>query len=342
MQHHFGTIDDFHDSFLSIYTNTYSIPGTNTYLIGRGAERLLIDTGGGQPSWQAALGSVLATEGATVKQALLTHWHHDHTNGVPDLLKICPGVKIYKNQPEGDMLDIADGQVFAVEGVTMRAFHTPGHTTDHMVFLLEEENAMFTGDSEFCPYFLSLSIGIRSSNLFPPWTPRFSSVPMYCYSLLLFALVKRSVLITGLWASDVLGHGTAVFEDLATYLATLKKMHDRAVGRAYPGHGDIIKDSKAKIMEYIQHRQQRENEVLCVLKFGTLDVERKESSLGSKAGSWTPLELVKIIYRDVPEDLHLPASHGVIQVLLKLENEGKVVHNTRSGRWAIGLERPAL
>jgi ribonuclease/clavin/mitogillin len=141
----------------------------------------------------------------------------------------------------------------------------------------------------------------------------------------------------------VLGHGTAIFEDLETYIATLEKMHDRAVGRAYPGHGDIIENSKAKIMEYIQHRQQRQNEVLRVLKFGTLDGNRKEISPGGKVRSWTPLELVKIIYRDVPEDLHPAAERGVIQILLKLEGEGgKVVHDAQSGRWSISLERPVL
>jgi glyoxylase-like metal-dependent hydrolase (beta-lactamase superfamily II) len=156
------------------------------------------------------------------------------------------------------------------------------------------------------------------------------------------ALVDSTVLILILYASDLLGHGTAVFEDLATYLATLEKMHDRAVGRAYPGHGDIIKDSRAKVMEYIQHRQQRENEVLRILKFGALDVNTKEASPGSIVESWSPLELVRIIYRDVSEDLHLPASHGVIQVLVKLENEGKVIHDAQSGRWSIRLERPTL
>ena len=139
----------------------FSIPGTNTYLVGQGAERILIDTGEGRPSWQVALRSVLATEGATIKQALLTHWHHDHADGVPDLLKICPDVKIYKNQPKGNELDIEDGQEFTVEGATLRAFHTPGHTTDHMVFIFEEENAMFTGDSEFSHCFCVRCLPLR-------------------------------------------------------------------------------------------------------------------------------------------------------------------------------------
>jgi glyoxylase-like metal-dependent hydrolase (beta-lactamase superfamily II) len=40
-----------------------------------------------------------------------------------------------------------DGQTFSVEGATIRAVHSPGHSHDHMCFILEEENAMFTGDN---------------------------------------------------------------------------------------------------------------------------------------------------------------------------------------------------
>ncbi|GMF79532.1 unnamed protein product [Aspergillus oryzae] len=125
--------------------------GTNTYLIGRGPQRILIDTGEGKPSWAAHLKTILSEENATVHKALLTHWHHDHVNGIPDLRKLCPQVTIYKNQPNEGQSGIEDGQVFSVEGATLKAFHTPGHTVDHMIFVLEEEDAIFTGDSGFSP-----------------------------------------------------------------------------------------------------------------------------------------------------------------------------------------------
>jgi hypothetical protein len=68
---------------------------------------------------------------------------------LPDLLKICPNAQIFKNDPDDGQSDITEGQVFSVEGATLTALHTPGHTVDHMVFMLEEEGAMFTGDSEY-------------------------------------------------------------------------------------------------------------------------------------------------------------------------------------------------
>ncbi|GIK05884.1 hypothetical protein Aspvir_009998 [Aspergillus viridinutans] len=264
----------------------FTLQGTNTYLIGRGHQRILIDTGEGKPSWANQLKGVLAKENATVHKALLTHWHHDHVNGVPDLLKICPQVTVYKHQPDEGQLDIEDGQVFSVEGATLKAYHTPGHTVDHMMFVLEEEDAIITGD-------------------------------------------------------NVLGHGTAVFEDLKVYLSSLQRMQNRVSGRGYPGHGAVIENATTKITEYINHRQQREEEVIRVLRYGKLDVPDKEPSPERKA-SWTPLELVKVIYRNVPESLHLPASHGVLQVLMKLEDEGKVVHDTETGKWSIDSGKSAL
>lgn len=58
-------------------------------------------------------------------------------------------MEVYKHDPDPDQLDIKDGQEFAVEGVTLKAVFTPGHTTDHMAFVFKEEDSMFTGDSMF-------------------------------------------------------------------------------------------------------------------------------------------------------------------------------------------------
>lgn len=119
-------------------------------------------------------------------------------------------------------------------------------------------------------------------------------------------------------------------------------MRDRvSSGRGYPGHGAVIENAGARITEYIKHRQQREDEVLRVLQFGKLDVAADESSPERKQ-AWTPIELVKRIYVGVPESLHVPASHGVLQVLMKLEDEGRTVHDSESGKWSLVSERSAL
>ena len=52
------------------------------------------------------------------------------------------------------------------------------------------------------------------------------------------------------------------------------------------------------------------------------------------------MDLVKVVYKDVPESLHVPAANGVVQVLRKLEAEGRVAH-CQHERWQIA-ERGTL
>ncbi|KAI1328255.1 putative metallo-beta-lactamase domain protein [Xylariaceae sp. FL0255] len=127
----------------------FTLQGTNTYLIGSGKERLLIDTGQGIPDWIDLTSSTLEDAGVYISHVLLTHWHGDHTGGVPDLLRMYPALSksIYKHTPSKSQQPIVDGQIFSVDGATLHAVHSPGHSLDHMCFILEEENAMFTGDN---------------------------------------------------------------------------------------------------------------------------------------------------------------------------------------------------
>lgn len=84
-----------------------------------------------------------------ISHILLTHWHGDHTGGVEDLIAYNAqlATRVYKNLPDRGQNDLVDGQVFKAQGATIRAVFTPGHAIDHMCFLLEEENALFTGDN---------------------------------------------------------------------------------------------------------------------------------------------------------------------------------------------------
>ena len=200
---------------------------------------------------------MLEDEKTTVSFALITHWHPDHVGGITQLRSICPSVNISENDPsDPSYQDTIDGQIFTIPGATLRALHCPGHTTNHMAFVLEEEDAMFTGD-------------------------------------------------------NVLGHGTAVFEDLATYMQSLERMGKHFKGRAYPGHGAVVEDGTAKVREYIQHRQEREQQVMKVL------------GEGPRRGM-TAMEIVRVVYKDYNPELYEAATKGVLMILIKLEGEGKV------------------
>lgn len=127
----------------------FTFQGTNTFLIGTGSSRILIDTSGGEPEYAELLAKTLESQNITIKHVLLTHWHGDHSGGVPDVIRLYPYLEdeIYKNDPEVDQKDISDGQTFSAEGATVVAVHSPGHSEDHMCFILKEENSMFTGDN---------------------------------------------------------------------------------------------------------------------------------------------------------------------------------------------------
>lgn len=101
------------------------------------------------PIWAKNITKLLQERDLEISHVLLTHWHGDHTEGVPDLIAYDPRLasRIYKNQPSPGQQPINDGQIFRTEGAVIRAVYTPGHAVDHMCFILEEENAMFTGDN---------------------------------------------------------------------------------------------------------------------------------------------------------------------------------------------------
>ena len=270
-------------------------PGTNTYLLGTGPSRILIDTGEGYPLWRTSLASTLHSEKATISHALLTHWHYDHVSGVADLLSLCPDARVYKHTPDRSkgQLGIDDGDSFEVEGAKVKGWWCPGHTEDHVCFVIENDGeaaggggSMFTGDS-------------------------------------------------------VLGHGTAVFENLENYMSSLGRMRDicrggtgerselkgvHVVSRGYPGHGAVVEDCGARIDEYIRHRRQREEEV-----FQTL------MGAGVEKEGLTPLEIVRIVYKAYPTTLHEPAKGGVVKILNELKREGRVTEGEKE-RWRAVVE----
>lgn len=138
--------------------------GTGTYIVGRGdagAAVAVIDPG---PSNEAHLQALLrAVKGRTVSHVLVTHTHRDHAplarpfaeaTGARVLAMRPPVVETHVSGAgeEGDEAAfapdevLAGGEVIAGDGWTLEAMATPGHASNHMAFVLREENALFCGD----------------------------------------------------------------------------------------------------------------------------------------------------------------------------------------------------
>jgi glyoxylase-like metal-dependent hydrolase (beta-lactamase superfamily II) len=129
-------------------------PGTNTYLVGGGArnEWAVIDPG---PLDESHVRSVLAAAPGAIRWIFATHTHMDHSPGTT-LLKAQTGAVVHGRLPAHPQwqdetfapdVHLQGGERFALnEDTTLRVVHTPGHASNHLCYLLEEEKTLFTGD----------------------------------------------------------------------------------------------------------------------------------------------------------------------------------------------------
>ncbi len=126
-------------------------PGTNSYLVGEGDELALIDPGPADASHIAAL---LRHAGGRIRRVLTTHTHIDHSPAAA-LIKAQTGADVlgmpappHGNQDRSFMPDAVpeDGMRIRIGGCTLRVLHTPGHASNHLCYLLEEDRILMTGD----------------------------------------------------------------------------------------------------------------------------------------------------------------------------------------------------
>ena len=142
----------------------FTFTGTGTYIVGRsepGAGVAVIDPGPPDPDHLAAL--LRAVEGQTVSHVLVTHTHRDHAPlarpfaeavGAPVLAARPPVRTIHVSggldEDDDDSFApdviLEGGETLAGDGWTMEALSTPGHASNHMAFVLRDENALFSGD----------------------------------------------------------------------------------------------------------------------------------------------------------------------------------------------------
>lgn len=264
-----------------------TLQGTNSYLVGTGDRRILIDTTEKRTAndYIKLLRSVLEEEKATIEHLLITHWHIDHLGAVNSVLNMLKTINteiksaVWKFPKTADdkssrnmenlfkWKQLRDKQIIEVEGAKLSVEYTPGHATDHASFMMEDGKILFSGDC-------------------------------------------------------ILGEGTAVFEDLNTYIATLKKMLTMKPKIIYPGHGPIIENPENIINFYIENRLKRENDILNILEQNT------------KNNTLSELDIVNHLYTEVSsKDMSKAAVYTVKGHLDKLLKEGKV--KGERGKWQI-------
>lgn len=125
-------------------------PGTNTYLVGRD-EVTVIDPGPADP---AHIDAIATAAGDRLVRVLATHTHRDHSPGATllaeqtgaELLGMPPPASPENDQAFRPDRALTHGERLVGEECCLQVIHTPGHASNHLCFLLEEEGVVFTGD----------------------------------------------------------------------------------------------------------------------------------------------------------------------------------------------------
>jgi glyoxylase-like metal-dependent hydrolase (beta-lactamase superfamily II) len=124
--------------------SVFTGPGTNTYLVGID-EIVVIDPG---PADESHLDAIVGCGGDRIRWIALTHTHQDHSPGAAGL-KERTGAEILAFGPrDGVKPDrrLGDGDTIEATEFRLTAVHTPGHASNHLCYVLEEERMLFSGD----------------------------------------------------------------------------------------------------------------------------------------------------------------------------------------------------
>ena len=251
----------------------FTFHGTGTYILGTG-KVAVIDPG---PNDETHIDAILAgLPGEEVSHILVTHTHMDHSPGCR-LLQAKTGAPTYAYGPhgagkieqgvqveEGGDMDfdpdhlLAHGDIIQGEDWTVECVYTPGHTSNHLCFALQEQKALFTGDHV---------MGWSTSIISPP------------------------------------------DGDMADYMQSLELLLERDDDVYWPTHGPSIIDPKTHVRAYIDHRLEREQQILSCIDQGTYQIR----------------DMVPLMYRDTPEFMYPAAARSVLAAMENLVRKRQVV-----------------
>lgn len=201
-------------------------PGTNTYILGR--ERFtVIDPG---PDHEDHIARLLELTGGVIDQVIVTHTHLDHSPAVA-ALKAKTGCRVFglpaPEQPGHDQTFCPDaepehGELIATEAGALRAIHTPGHASNHLCFVLVDQQLLFSGD-----HIMQGSTVVIN----PP------DGDMKAYIESLYELLAEPVQFIAPAHGFLMGQPGVVIDYLITHRLAREHKIERALKQA--GHGDL-------------------------------------------------------------------------------------------------------
>ena len=267
----------------------------NVFLVRDGGDAALIDAGfGDDESFNKRMEMLAGLGAGKPKHIIITHHHYDHSSGA-QRLREATGAKIVMHRLEeplllrpedetGDM-EIPEDQKEAREQAKKWRAEAAKAIPDIRV----DDGAV---------------IEVGSLRL------RLVHTPGHTDGHLCILIEGQNTLFSG---DNVLGVGTAAIAppphgDMGEYIRSLRKMQALEASLLEPGHGPPVREPHRKIQELIDHRQQREDQILSLIGEG------QDTAKG----------LVKAIYPELDKRLLMMATGQVLSHLHKLQSDGRL------------------
>ena len=245
---------------------------TNCYVIYTSKEFFVVDPGSPYEDEQAALAACvdeLQRGGRRLKSIVLTHLHPDHVGGVNSLLShVGSEVSVAAHRKTAE----------ALSSITVNQ-------------LVEDEEEMLLDGNP--------SIHLRAMH-----------TPGHARGHLCFHDDRRGILLTG---DNIVGLGSVLIDppegNMRDYFESLRRMRAvKGLKVLLGGHGPPMANSYGKIDEYINHRSEREENILEAVRTGCDTIK----------------EIVAMVYTDVSPKAYPLAERAVLAHLEKLEADGIV------------------
>ena len=267
----------------------YTFTGTQTYVIGAGGDVAVIDPG---PAGTGAAGHadthgeghvaaiLAAIGGAKLSAIVCTHTHRDHSPAAAEL-KALTGAPIIGCAP----LALED------DGPRADAAFDPDYAPDRVL----TDGELLSGTD---------------------WTLEAVATPGHTSNHLCYGLKQSGALFTG---DHVMAWSTSVVSppdgDMAHYMASLHKLHERADTVYYPAHGPAVTNPRQLVRGMLGHRRSREAQILRLLG----------------GAPQTIPEMVSAMYKGLDPRLIGAAGRSVLAHLIDLRNKARVT--SQGDRW---------
>jgi glyoxylase-like metal-dependent hydrolase (beta-lactamase superfamily II) len=250
----------------------FTFVGTGTYIVGHG-EVAVIDPGPDLPEHLEAI--LAATAGERISHIAVTHHHSDHS-------PLAGPLQARTQAPIFGCAVVA--QIADNSGVRTEAGHDLGFKPDVTV----------CGGGE-----------IEGAG----WTLEAIPTPGHTSNHICYALKEENALFSG---DHIMGWSTTVITppdgDMTDYMQSLERIRARGFATLWPTHGPPVTEVDAFIGAYIDHRREREAQILKALAAGQDRIR----------------EMVPVLYADVDPRLHPAAARSVLAHMIDLTRRGKV------------------